>query len=198
MPLSIPQTFMAAAAGIVTIFAQTNFSNTIPLGSIILGLIVVAVAGFFTIRSNIASTWKDNYEGERVKRKQAEEDLVNMKAELLDQMASEREEQGRLRHDLKDQLATVKAQLMVAQAKTDLSVVMATQVEMRDVLHQLADAATKASRTDEKLDEVHHLVNSHRDELLAEISRLLAEISRLRDRLGLPADDPSDPTTPEE
>lgn len=93
-----------------TTLSQVNFSNTITTGAILSTLVVAAIAGLFTIRSSIASTWKNNYEAEHTRCLDREKELDELRAKLL----SEREEQQILRHELKNQVAALKL-------KTDLT-----------------------------------------------------------------------------
>ena len=48
--------------------------------SLIAGFAVVAAAGLFTVRSNIAQTWKDNYDAERTARRSAEDEAKQQRA----------------------------------------------------------------------------------------------------------------------
>lgn len=93
-----------------TLVDTVNFSNTITTGAIISTLVVASVAGLFTIRSNIAKTWKESYEAEHTAKLNAEEECRKQSLEML----SEREQQQILRHELKNEIAALKL-------KTDLS-----------------------------------------------------------------------------
>ena len=67
--------------------------------SLIAGFAVVAAAGLFTVRSNIAQTWKDNYDAERTARRSAEDEAKQQRA---------------MKHELQTELAAVRM-------KTDLT-----------------------------------------------------------------------------
>lgn len=191
---------------VAAVFAQSNFSGTITLGSVIVGLLLLGSVGFFAVRANQAAaarqnaeSWEAAHDVEKRRKEQLQEELAEVKAQLLREQADrqtemakaradfhaqlerEREEQHAIRHDLKDQLAAANAQLMVERAKPDFEQVAAAQKQMLEVLQQLAEASKRAEATDVKLGEVHDLVNSQRDELLA-------EIRDLRKRLGLPTE----------
>lgn len=132
--LTPPQAVFAIVASVEATLVSTNFSSTITLGSIVLGVLVLVVAGFFTVRANIARVWHENYDAEVVKRKQAEDRVE----ELLNELHRERDEQAELRHSLKDEIATAKALLEVEKLKPNLGVIveMATEhyaTAMRDV-----------------------------------------------------------------
>ena len=101
----------AFAVGGLEFMAATNFSNTITTGAIISTVVVIAIAGLFTWRAQMASTWKDNYFAEKENREQCEGEIRKLNETLL----KEREEQQKVRHDLKNDLA-------VALMKTDLTV----------------------------------------------------------------------------
>jgi hypothetical protein len=133
VPISPGQTALVIFTGVETV-AVTNFSSTITLGSVILGVLVLVVAGFFTVRANIAKVWHENYDAEVVRRKQAEERCQ----ELLNEMHRERDEQAKLRHDLKGELTAVSLALEAEKLKPNLGVIVEMATEhyasaMRDV-----------------------------------------------------------------
>jgi hypothetical protein len=132
MPLTLPQCLIVAAVGIESVLAQTNFSGTITLGSILLGIIVLVVAALFTIRSNVASVWRQEAEGYKSKAD-----------ELQKQIDRERD----VRHELKNELAAARAQLVIAESRPDLSVIveMATEhysTAMKDVTRMFEGVTT--------------------------------------------------------
>lgn len=94
----------------VWLTAEVNFSNTISTGVIISTVIVVAVAGLFTIKSHSGKIWHDSYDAEKALREERDKMLVA----LQEQMAQEREEQREIRHAMKTEIATLNL-------KTDLS-----------------------------------------------------------------------------
>lgn len=91
--------------------ALTNGSGNVFTNiSIAVGAVAIVVAGAFTIRAHVASTWRTEAEAEK------------KRADRLDlTIREERQEQQTIRHDLKDNLATLKAQNMILEAKTDLT-----------------------------------------------------------------------------
>lgn len=132
----------------VSMLAQADFKGTITLGSVLLGLLVLAIAGMFTIRAKIADTWRSEALAERAKAARLDEEL---KQERLDAKEAERarqaaiaeieREQQELRHGLKDELAACRAALEVEKAKHDLTGVM----EKMQGFHNEAMTAMAAS-----------------------------------------------------
>jgi len=108
----------ASMGGILAV--DINFNDQITLGTIILSGIVIIVAGIFTIRSKVASSWHDAFTAEQTLRIQAEADLSKEKLSRLEFEAS----QQRLRHDLKNDLATRDLQIKALESKTDLTTAM--------------------------------------------------------------------------
>jgi hypothetical protein len=148
------------------VFAAIDFSHTITLGSILLAFIVIAVSGVFTVRSRIANIWRQEAEGERAAKDRALEELAEAK---LDRIAFEKEQQA-LRHDLKDELAGVKASLKVMEAKTDLtSALDAIQKINAHTTESIVAAMHSTSRLSEERDsETHKLLTEIRDKLPSE------------------------------
>lgn len=105
------------AVGVVDSVAAAHFSDTITLGSVLVGLAVMVVAGFGAVRSQIARNYRDSWESEKTLRVEKEEAL----ARCHEQMSVEREEQRIIRHQLKDDLATAKAQVAVLETRTDFT-----------------------------------------------------------------------------
>lgn len=140
-------TIFTAISG--SIFAvDFDFRSQVTLGSIIVAALILAVAGLTTIRSKIANIWKEEAEGERAAKERLQEEL---NAEKLSRAEFEKEQQE-LRHDLKDKIAELSAQLRVMEAKTDLSSVL--------------DIITKNSvATQENHNETHRLLEEIRDKL---------------------------------
>lgn len=99
------------------LFTAVDFNHTITLGSVLIAFIILAIAGVFTIRSKIATIWREEAEGERAAKERAEEALIR---ERGDRVVFERQQQE-LRHDLKNEVAGLKAQLKAVEARTDLS-----------------------------------------------------------------------------
>lgn len=77
---------VAAAARVgYQLFAGTQFSNSINLGAVIVALLVVVIAGLFTIRANVAKVWRENYEAEKAKVSQLEDENAALVAEASKQ-----------------------------------------------------------------------------------------------------------------
>ncbi len=110
-------TGLLTSAGVL--FA-VDFNHTITLGSILTAFIVIAIAGVFTVRSKIATIWRQEAEGERAAKQRLEEALA---AERADRLAFERQQQE-IRHDLKGENVALRAQLKAVEAKTDLTVAL--------------------------------------------------------------------------
>jgi flagellar basal body-associated protein FliL len=103
-------------------------SNTITIGSIIVASLVVVAGGIFSFRNNMRTFWRNLAEERQEQIKVLEEhahDRENQMLELQDQyhaqLAEAAEQQRLLRHELKNELASVKALLAVEHSKTDLS-----------------------------------------------------------------------------
>lgn len=164
MPFSPVQAVVLLGLGVESTLVQANFSGTITLGSILLGIMVLVAAGLFTIRSNVAKVWREEAEGQK---------------ERSDRLQEQLDEEREVRHALKNELVEKQALLLVEQAKPNLEVVAAAQKQTLEVLTQLATAAATAAKTDTKLDEIHDLVNSR-------LEVALREIALLKTQLGLP------------
>lgn len=120
MPLSPVQIAVVLGISVETVLAQASFSNTITLGSIILGIIVLVVAALFTIRSNVASVWRQEAEGWKERAESERHDREEREKELQAQLDQERE----VRHGLKNELAGIRAELAIEKAKPDLSLIV--------------------------------------------------------------------------
>lgn len=103
---------LAALTGTGSIAAQASFTDTVGLGSVVVGMLVVILFGIFSLIQKRNSGWKDLYEQEREKN-----------SNLLDEKEAERV----VRHDVKDELATTRAQLEIEKSKPDLSVILEQQ-----------------------------------------------------------------------
>ncbi len=122
----------------LTVIATVDLSNEITLGSILIAFIIIAVSGVFTVRSKIATIWREEAEGERASKDRLEEILAN---ERIERTAFERQQQE-IRHELKGEIAALKAQIKVMEAKTDLSVALEAIREMHSNLADQVAAAT--------------------------------------------------------
>jgi len=127
------------AAGTASVFAQVDFSHTITLGSIIVGLVVAGAAFLFTLRSRIATIWKQEAEGWREKAERLAQEVAE---ERLKASTFAREQQE-IRHGLKDELAACRAELKVEQAKHDLTAVL----ERMQSFHSEAMTAMTTAQT---------------------------------------------------
>jgi len=116
IPRSITS-ILAYGSSLVALLAQIQFSNTITVGSIIVAALVVIASGLFTLRNNMRSFWRNLAEerGEEIKV------LEKHLREREDARAQDAEEQRAIRHELKNQIAELNANLRVEQTKTDLS-----------------------------------------------------------------------------
>jgi hypothetical protein len=151
------------AAGLVGAggaIAAIDFKNQVTLGSIIVTCVVVALAGLFTIRSKIASVWREDAEGQRAAKESLQEELA---AERDSRVAFDKQQQE-LRHDLKNDLATAKAQLQVMEAKTDLTAAL-------DTIRQMSETTVGAVST------------TIRQGLEERDARMYALLGEIRDRL---------------
>lgn len=150
------QAAFALGVGTETTLLGASFSSTITLGSIILGVITVAIAAWFTIRSNVAKVWREEAEGWKETASHERDRREQMAADHAAALDAERE----VRHALKDEIAAVRAQLLLEQSKPDLGQivtlaeghysqamgavtqmfegVVTTQKEMLEVLKRLA------------------------------------------------------------
>lgn len=154
--------------------AVVDFSHTVTLGSILIAFIILIVSGIFTVRSKIATIWRQEAEGERAAKERLEEQLAaekagraeDMAAEKLDRAAFEREQQE-LRHDLKDELVACKAQLKVMEAKTDLTAALdAIQAMNAHTTDSIVAAMHKTSLLSEQRDgKTQTLLEEIRDKL---------------------------------
>lgn len=128
------------------LFTAIDFNHTITLGSILIGFVIVVVGGIFTIRSKIASVWREEAEGERAAKQRLEHELAEEKASR----AKFDREQQELRHELKDELAGCKAQLKAMEARTDLSAALEA---IREMNQKTADAVVEAMKSTSSLSE---------------------------------------------
>ncbi len=124
----------------LTVIATVDLSNEITLGSILIAFIIIAVSGVFTVRSKIATIWREEAEGERASKDRLEEILAN---ERIERTKFERQQQE-IRHELKGEIAALKAQIKVMEAKTDLSVALEAIRQMHVILvEQIAESTIR-------------------------------------------------------
>jgi len=155
--------FMTSAGLLWTI----NFSDTITLGSVLLAIIVLVVAALFTIRSKIATIWREEAEGERARAERLDEQLGQEK----ESRALFERQQQEIRHDLKDELATCKAQLKAMEARTDLTVALREIRRMNeDSVNKIGDLVidTFVEKSKHEHEATHALLAEIRDKLPSE------------------------------
>jgi hypothetical protein len=178
--------------------AAASFSDKIKLVAIVLGALIVSVAGIFTIRANAASTWRDEADAQREKAKRLVDEKHALELAFSDHKAAviqekttfETEQQG-LRHELKDEIAGLRASLEVERSKPDLSALMERlAAQHEDTVKRLgtearaavAEAAKHAESVAGVVDEVHELVNSQKAELERRNAELEARNQELEER----------------
>jgi flagellar basal body-associated protein FliL len=139
---------MLAISGVAYGLLNTiRASDTITIGSIIVASLVVIAGGVFSFRNNMRTFWRNLAEERQEQIKVLEEhahDRENQMLELQDQyhvqLAEAAEQQRLLRHELKNELAAVKALLAVEHSKTDLSALI-------ELLSRQHDEAMKRMET---------------------------------------------------
>ena len=146
----------AVAAAMTGVFSSIDFKGSITLGSIIVALLVAATAAFFTIRAKIASTWREEAEAQEARGDRLQEELL---AERADRQVFERQQQE-LRHQLKDDISGLRAQLKVEEAKHDLGALR----EKMQSFHAEAMSAMQAN-TGTAVDSVAAAISSIGDKL---------------------------------
>lgn len=124
LPLASPGLAMMGP-GVLAIAKGTY--DTIQLAAVVVGLLVVAVAGVFTIRSNVAKIWREQAEGEKAKNEalvqQIAEAAVTHTKECADLRASFTEEIARIRAEADEQRElkhNALTELAAANMRTDL------------------------------------------------------------------------------
>lgn len=150
IPLASPG-FALIAPGVLAV-AKGTF-DLIQVSAIVVGLLVVAVAGIFTIRSNVAKIWREQAEGEKARNQDlaaqiAELTIAHAKAatelrascqEQLAQVQAEANEQRELKHKALTDLAA-------ANMKTDLTgLIAALGDQHREVISRLDIIAGQGS-----------------------------------------------------
>lgn len=153
---------LIGVGGIVA--AAIDFTSTITLGSVILGAIAVLIAAIFTSRSKIANIWRQEAEGERAAKERVQEELVE---ERLDRVEFEKQQQE-LRHELKNEIAGLRAQLQVMEAKTDLTKALVAIKDMNEASINTIAAVindTFVEKSREEHAETHRLLTEIRDKL---------------------------------
>ena len=151
-PLLILIHKMLGHLAIVSAFAGSiiavDFKDQVTLGSVVVAALIVIAAGFFTMRSKIADIWREEAEGQRLAKERCQEELAE---ERLSRSEFEKQQQD-IRHELKNQNATLVAQLKLLEAKTDLSAAL-------EAIQGIAIAQNKGN------DETHRILEEIRDKL---------------------------------
>jgi len=170
--LVLAHNFLGLISGLLVsigVLGIIDFKGTITLGSVMLGFIFLIAAGIFTVRSKIASIWREDAEGQKAAKELLQETL---NAERAARAIFEREQQE-LRHDLKAEIAAYRAQLKAMEAKTDLTAALEAIREIGDhgttVSIELAAMIGSWNDSSVKRDEeTHKLLTEIRDKLPSE------------------------------
>lgn len=105
---------IAAWTGLVApiwaLLADTKLFDPHTMVGLVGPLLVIAVAGFFTVRSNVAKIWRENYEAEAERTKIAQD---------------EAKEQRELKHQALGEVAALRLELTAERSKPDLSTLSA-------------------------------------------------------------------------
>lgn len=116
------------ALGMGVMGVASGAYNTIEISAILVGILVVAVAGIFTIRSNVAKIWREQAEGEKARNEEMRvqmaefrvetaahlADVVKEHAAALAELQRSETEQRELKH-------AAQAELAAANMRTDLT-----------------------------------------------------------------------------
>lgn len=148
-----------AMAG-TAIASIVDLTTTVTLGSVLLAVLVAAIAGFMTIRSKVARVWRDEADGQRAR---ADRVQAELEQERTDRAASDREQQE-IRQELKAQIAAL-------DAKTDLTSALETIRVMNaelagSIATQIAEVMSVGAQRSEDRDlRTHGLLEEIRDRL---------------------------------
>ena len=156
-----------AGLGVAT---TIDFSHEVTLGSVLIAVVIVGIAGVFTVRSKIASIWREEAEGERAAKDRLQETLDQERADRL----SFEQQQQELRHSLKNEIAALGSQLKVMEARTDLTEALASIRQMNADLAESVSSAIvatmehSAEHSMQRDKETHRLLGEIRDKLRSE------------------------------
>lgn len=89
VPLASPG---LAAVGTGALAVSKGTLNVAQVSAVVLGLLVVAIAGMFTIRSNVAKIWREQAEGEKARN-------LDLTAELVAVRLAHSEEVSKMKVD---------------------------------------------------------------------------------------------------
>jgi glutaminase len=139
---------LLTSCGVISgLVATIHFSDTVTIGSIIVASLVVIAGGVFSFRNNMRTFWRNLAEerAEQIKvleehARQREEHMLELQEQNHAQLAETAEQQGLLRHELKNELAAVKALLAVEHSKTDLSALLDLLARQHDEAMQKMEA----------------------------------------------------------
>lgn len=149
LPLAAPG---LASLGIGMLATAQGAYSILELAAIVVGLVVVAVAGLFTIRSNVAKVWREQAEGEKARADGLAADLAEAIKQHAEAQATMRlahaGDIAKMQHDIEEQRRVVEqlqADLASANARTDLSALTETIREYhRELLAALAPSTSPA------------------------------------------------------
>lgn len=117
--------------------ATHSASSIVELAAIVSGLVVIAVAGVFTIRSNVGKIWREEAEGEKARVEKLREQLADLAKEAT--QTTER---------LKVEWASEVAQMKIDWAAEVAKCQHDTTAEREAKERALADLAAANARTD--------------------------------------------------
>lgn len=123
LPLALPG---LAMVGLGLVAVVNGAYNLIEVVAIVVGLMVIAIAGVFTIRSNVAKIWREQAEGEKARNADLVEQLAEQRLAAAEDLAKVKLEAT----DLREQLQHAQSELNAASTRTDLTPVLA-------VLHEI-------------------------------------------------------------
>jgi hypothetical protein len=137
-----------AISGVISgLIGTFRFADTLTIGSIVVAAAVIVAGGIFTFRNNMRTFWRNLAEERQEQIKVLEDHAHDREKQMLDlqeqyhtELASAAEQQRLLRHELKNELVSVKALLAVEHSKTDLS-------SLLDLLSRQHDEAMQRMET---------------------------------------------------
>lgn len=129
-------------------------------GAIVAMAIAVVIVALVTARSKVGTIWREDAEGQRAAKEHALEQLGLERKER----AEFDKQQQELRHDLKNEIATLKMQLQATEAKTDLTSALDTIQRMnKTAVRTVTDAIADALK--QRDGEIHAVLVEIRDKL---------------------------------
>lgn len=139
---------LVAAGGALAV----DFRDQITLGSIIATATVVVLAGVFTIRSKIATVWRDEAAGEKARAYRLQGELD---AERADRLAAEKEH-NEIREGFRETIAEQVNKIHTLEARTDLTTALEAIRQMNtsidgSVVGAIAAATTRSEERDERI-----------------------------------------------